>query len=298
MVFGEFAVLPPEVISTQIYAGPGAESFLAAAAAWGGLAAELHATASSYSSVVSELVGESWEGPSAESMAAAAAPYVTWISTTAAQAEETAAQASAAASAYEAAFAAIVPPAVVVANRSQLTSLVATNIFGQNGAAIAATEAEYGQMWSQDVAAMFNYASASEAAGDLTPFSEAPQTTNDTAEATQAAASTSSPTSLSSWLTQIENYLNSLSTQYAQFWENLIGGTTGNTQIAPLWETLYASISGIGSQGTWTNVVNSSSSLGISQWKNFLIYAPWRAAMSKSSLGAGLASPGHIAAAA
>ncbi|WP_197508064.1 MULTISPECIES: PE/PPE C-terminal domain-containing protein, partial [unclassified Mycobacterium] len=30
--------------------------------------------------------------------------------------------------------------------------------------------------------------------------------------------------------------------------------------------------------------------------KNFFIYAPWSAAMAKSSLGAGLASPGHIAA--
>jgi PPE-repeat protein len=298
MVFGDFAVLPPEVISGSIYAGPGAESFLAAAAAWEGLAGELHSTAASYGSVISELVGDSWEGPSSGAMAAAAAPYVTWISTTAALAEQTAAQAQAAASAYEAALAATVPPALVAQNRTQLASLTATNIFGQNGGAIAATEAEYGQMWSQDVAAMFGYASSSEAAGELTPFENAPNTTSASGAVTQAAsAASSSPTSLSSWLTQIESYFNSLSTQYTQFWENLIGGATGNTQIAPFWETLYSSISGIGSQGTWTNVVNSSSSLGISQWKNFFIYAPWSAAMSKSSLGAGLASPGHLAAA-
>ncbi|OBH47702.1 PPE family protein [Mycobacterium mantenii] len=293
MVFGDFGALSPEVISTQIYAGPGAGSLLAAAAAWDGLAAELHATAASYASVISELVGESWQGSSSESMAAAAAPYVVWISTTAGLAEETAAQARAAAAAYEAALAATVPPAVVAANRSQLAALLQTNILGQNGAAIAATEAEYGQMWAQDVAAMFSYAGASESAGELTPFADAPTTTSDTAAAAQAAAESS--TSLSSWLKQIEAYITSLTTQYTQFWQNLIGGATGSTEIAPFWETLYSSISQIGTQATWTNVVNASTSLGVSQWKNFFVYAPWSAAMSKTSLGAGLASPGHVA---
>ncbi|MCA2246112.1 PPE family protein, partial [Mycobacterium sp. WUMAC-067] len=224
-----------EVISTQLYAGPGAAPMLSAAAAWAALAAELHSTASSYGTVVSELVSDSWEGPSSTSMAAAAAPYLTWMSNTAAQAEQTAAQAQAAASAYEAALAAAVPPALVVANRSQLASLQATNLLGQNGAAIAATEAEYAQMWSQDVATMFAYASSSEAAGELTPFEKAPATTNDTGQAAQATATAaSSSTSSSSWLTQLENYINSLSTQYNQSWENLIEGMTGNSEIAPL----------------------------------------------------------------
>jgi PPE-repeat protein len=298
MVFSDFAALPPEVISTQIYSGPGAGSLLAAAAAWDGLAAELHSTAASYTSVISELVGESWQGQSSESMAAAAEPYVAWMSATAGQAEETAAQARAAASAYEAALAATVPPALVAANRSQLAALLETNILGQNDATIAVTEDEYGQMWAQDVAAMFSYASASESAGELTAFEEAPATTNDTAAVTQtAAAATAQSQSLSSWLKQLEDYLTSLSSQYTQFWQNLIGGATGSTEIAPLWEALYSSIGQIGTQATWTNVVNASSSLGISQWKNFFIYAPWSAAMAKTSLGAGLASPGHVAAA-
>jgi PPE-repeat protein len=298
MVFSDFAALPPEVISTQIYSGPGAGSLLAAAAAWDGLAAELHSTAASYASVISELVGESWQGQSSESMAAAAEPYVAWMSATAGQAEETAAHARAAASAHEAALAATVPPVLVAANRSQLAALLETNILGQNDATIAVTEDEYGQMWAQDVAAMFSYASASESAGELTAFEEAPATTTDTAAVTQApAAATSQSTSLSSWLKQIEDYLTSLSSQYTQFWQNLIGGATGSTEIAPLWEALYSSIGQIGTQATWTNVVNASSSLGISQWKNFFIYAPWSAAMAKTSLGAGLASPGHVAAA-
>jgi PPE-repeat protein len=286
MVFSDFAALPPEVISTQIYTGPGAGSLLAAAAAWEGLAAELHSTAASYGSVISELVGESWQGQSSESMAAAAEPYVAWMSATAGQAEETAAQARAAASAYEAALAATVPPVLVAANRSQLAALLETNILGRNDEAIAAAEDEYGQMWAQDVAAMFSYASASESAGELTVFEEAPATTNATGQVTQAAgAPTAGSQSLSSWLKQLEDYITSLTGQYTQFWQSLIGGATGSTEIAPFWETLYSSIGQVGTQATWTNVVNASSSLGISQWKNFFIYSPWAAAMSKTSLG-------------
>jgi PPE-repeat protein len=297
MVFADFAVQPPELISGLLYSGPGAGSFLTAAAAWQALATELHSTAASYGSVISELVGESWAGPSSAAMAAAAAPYVTWMSTTAGQAEEAASQALAAAGAYEAALAAAVPPPLIVENRAELEALLATNIFGQNGGAIAATEAEYGQMWSQDVEVMFSYASSSEAAGELTAFTDAPQTTSATAQATQAAAAAAAPTqSLSSWLTELENYINSLTGQYAQFWQQLIGGVTGSPDAAPLWEALYSAISSIGSQGTWTNVVNATIGLGVSQWKNFFIYAPWSAAMAKSSLGAGLASPGHLAA--
>jgi PPE-repeat protein len=296
MVFSDFATLPPEVISTHIYTGPGAGPLLAAAAAWERLAAELHAAATSYGSVISELVDE-WQGQSSQAMAAAAEPYVAWMSDTASQAEETASQAQAAASAYEAALAAIVPPALVATNRSELAALLQTNILGQNDSAIAEVEGEYSEMWAQDVAAMFSYANASESAGELTAFEEAPATTSDTAAVTQAAAAaTAQSQSLSSWLKELENYITSLSGQYTQFWQNLIGGATGSTEIAPFWEALYSTIGQFGTQATWTNVVNATSSLGISQWKNFFIYSPWAAAMSKASLGAGLASPGRAAA--
>ncbi|WP_155764664.1 PPE family protein, partial [Mycobacterium intracellulare] len=132
MVFADFAALPPEVISTQLYAGPGAAPMLSAAAAWQALAAELQSTATSYGAVIAELIGQ-WQGPSAASMASAAAPYVDWISTTAGLAEQTAAQAQAAAAAYEAALASAVPPALIAANRTQLAALQATNLLGQNG---------------------------------------------------------------------------------------------------------------------------------------------------------------------
>ena len=114
----DFGALPPEINSARMYAGPGVGSMLAAAAAWDGLAADLHSAAASYGSVVSGLTGGSWRGPASTSMAAAVAPYLTWMSATAAQSEQAASQARAAAAAYEAAFAMTVPPAVIAANRA------------------------------------------------------------------------------------------------------------------------------------------------------------------------------------
>lgn len=183
----DYGTLAPEVNSARMYAGPGSESMLAAAAAWDGLAAQLRSTADSYSSVISGLTAE-WQGPSSAAMAAAVAPYTAWMGTTAAQAEQTAGQARAAAAAYDAAFAATVPPPVVAANRATLTSLTATNIFGQNTAAIAATEAQYADMWAQDAAAMYGYAGQSATAAQVTPFAPPPQTADPGAAAAQAAS--------------------------------------------------------------------------------------------------------------
>jgi PPE-repeat protein len=196
----DFAMLPPEVNSGRMYAGPGSGPMIAAAAAWDGLAAELQSTAASYESAISELSGGPWLGPSSASMAAAAAPYMEWMTTTAAQAEQTATQAKAAAAAYEAAFAMTVPPPLITANRSLLMTLIATNIFGQNTMAIAATETDYAEMWAQDAAAMYGYAGSSAAASTLTPFTSPPPTTNPAGAGSQAAAVTQSSTSSGSQL--------------------------------------------------------------------------------------------------
>ena len=184
----DYGALPPEINSARMYAGPGAGSMLVAAAAWDGLAADLNSTAASYGSVISGLTDESWQGPASTSMAAAATPYVTWMSATAAQVEQVANQARAAAAAYEAAFAMTVPPTVVAANRAQLMALIATNFLGQNTAAIMATEAHYGEMWAQDAAAMYGYAANSAAASTLAPFTPPKSTTNPAGLTGQSAA--------------------------------------------------------------------------------------------------------------
>ena len=184
----DFGALPPEINSGRMYSGPGCESMLAAAAAWDGLADDLHFTAGSYQSVIWDLTGAAWLGPSSASMAAAVAPYIEWMTTTVALCEQTASNARAAAAAYEAAFAMTVPPSMVAANRAQLMALIATNILGQNTPAIAATEAAYGEMWAQDAGAMYEYAAASAAASALPPFTSPPPTTNPAGVAGQVAA--------------------------------------------------------------------------------------------------------------
>ncbi|OBF07611.1 hypothetical protein A5730_11870 [Mycobacterium sp. ACS4054] len=183
----DFGLLPPEINSGLIYSGPGPAPLLAAAAGWNGLAAELHSASASYGAAIAELRSV-WHGPSSAAMAAAAAPYIAWLDGTAGQAEQTAAQATAAAAAYEAVFAATVPPPVIAANRALLASLIATNVLGQNTAAIAATEADYAEMWAQDAAAMYTYAAASAVATRLTPFTAPPTTTDGSGEADQSAA--------------------------------------------------------------------------------------------------------------
>jgi PPE-repeat protein len=202
----DFGGLPPEINSARMYAGPGSGPMLAAASAWDGLATELQSTASSYGAVISELTGESWVGPSSTAMEAAATPYVAWLNAAAGGAEQTAAQARAAASAYQSALTAMVPLPEIAANRTQLAALTATNVFGQNTPAIATTEAQYGEMWAQDAAAMYGYAANSAATtANVTPFTAAPQTTNQAGLAAQSAqaASTSTGTGAQSTLSQL-----------------------------------------------------------------------------------------------
>ena len=186
----DFTFLPPEINSARMYTGPGSGPLLAAAGSWDSLAAELNITAQTYESVLSGLTSLHWRGPAAHSMSAAAAPYMGWLHITAEQTRQTATQARAAAAAYELAHAMTVPPLAVTANRTQLAALIATNFFGQNAAAIAATEAQYAEYWAQDAAAMSGYAANSAAAAQLTPFSSPQQTTNASGLTAQNAAVT------------------------------------------------------------------------------------------------------------
>jgi PPE-repeat protein len=178
----------------------------------------------------------------------AAAPYTAWLSSTAAQAEQTASQAQAAAGAYEAAFAASIPPPVIAANRATLALLVATNLLGQNTPAIAASEATYAEFWAQDAVAMYGYAGAATAASQLTSFSAPPATTNDTGQATQSAATANSAadsttTSIESFLTELNTELTSLDTQLTSYStefstiETELINELGTTITLPTWAT-------------------------------------------------------------
>lgn len=171
-----FWTLPPEINSERMYSGPGSGPMIEAAMAWHGLAAQLYDAAAGYGWVTSTLA-DTWQGAAAMAMNQPAAPYIHWLYATAARAEHTASQAEAAASAHESAFAAMVPPPVVKSNRALRMSLAASNCLGQSSPAIADADAEYEQMWAQDIDAMHGYAGASADATTLTPFTSPPATT-------------------------------------------------------------------------------------------------------------------------
>ena len=203
----DFAWLPPEINSARIFAGAGSGPLHVAASAWDGLAQDLSASASSFDSVVVGLTSGPWAGPASASMAAAAAPYVGWLTAAAGQAASAAAQARAAASAFETALSATMHPAAVTANRTTLATLVATNFFGLNAPAIASTEFTYVEMWAADVGAMMGY-----------------HTTSTSVAATMAQSSLP-PVSLSGWLTQL--------------------GTAVGTEVSSLGAQVTSALSGV-----------------------------------------------------
>jgi PPE-repeat protein len=211
-----FMMFPPEVNSSLMYNGAGSGPLMAAASAWDELAAELESAAASYQTVLAQLTGTSWLGPTSARMAAATAPYVDWLAGTAGQAAQTSAQARFAAAAYESAFAGTIPPAVIAANRALLAALVATNFLGQNTPAIAATEAQYMEMWFQDGLTMDTYATLAQQAVVLPEQTPAPTPSDGGTSANAAAAAQSTANSASSTgtnlATALQNLFPSLST--------------------------------------------------------------------------------------
>jgi PPE-repeat protein len=190
----EFTILPPEITSALIHTGPGAESLIAASAAWQQLGTTLEDSAENYGATLSSLTG-TWHGPSSATMVQAVEPYVTWLRTTAQQTQQIASSAQAAAAAYNSARASVVPPAEVTANRTRLVQLLATNGFGRNLPAIAETEAEYQSMWANNSAAMSRYQAASAQASTLPQFASPTSATNPTRLATQGSAVPAATTS-------------------------------------------------------------------------------------------------------
>jgi PPE-repeat protein len=205
-----FMMFPPEFNSSLMYSGAGSGPLMAAASAWDEVAADLESAAASYQSVLAQLTGTSWLGPSSARMAAATAPYVDWLAGTAGQAAQTSAQARFAAGAYESAFAGTIPPAVIAANRALLAALVATNFLGQNTPAIAATEAQYMEMWFQDGLTMDTYATLAQQAVVLPQQTPAPTPSDGGTSANAAAAAQSTANSASTTGTNLATALQNL----------------------------------------------------------------------------------------
>ncbi|OBK22950.1 hypothetical protein A5634_00420 [Mycobacterium asiaticum] len=183
----DFIGLPPEVTSALIHSGPGAESLVAASAAWQRLGFDLEESVRAYRPVLAS-VAESWNGPASTAMIEAVATYLTWIGGTAQQCLRLASSAQIAAGAFGTTLSAVVHPSVVSANRIQLAQLLATNGLGKNVAAIAETEAQYERMWVSNSAAMYRYQAASAQALELPVFASPPLITTPEGPAAQAEA--------------------------------------------------------------------------------------------------------------
>lgn len=256
----DFGAIPPEVNSALMYSGPGSGPLMAAASAWSGLAAELNAAAASYDKVLSTLSGEEWLGPASTLMAQAAFPYVAWLNTTAAQAEQAATQARLAAAAYETAMASTVPSPLVAANRVELKQLLTTNVLGQNAPAIAANEAQYGQMWAQDATAMYGYAGQSAAATKLTPFTMAPQIASPTAQAQQATAVTSGAGSAGTAQSTLTQLVSGLPNQLQNL-ASPLSSLNSNPLLTEIWFLLSGQNTLPNNLGTLVTGYNSYSAL-------------------------------------
>ncbi|EID11168.1 PPE family protein [Mycobacterium xenopi] len=292
-MFFDFAARPPEINSALMYSGAGAGPMVAAAAAFSNLSGELSATAASYQSVISQLTGSAWQGPSAAAMAAAAEPYITWLSTTSGQLQHAASQAIASAAAYETAFAATVPPPVIAANRAQLAMLVSTNFLGQNTPAIAANEAQYAEMWAQDAAAMYGYAASSAAAAQLTPVTPPAETTNPAGLGAQAAA-VSNAVSSSATTSGLNGVLSSLTNAQGAL-ANPLGLAANASSGTSIWQGLndlmntgivFNSINSVDVTASWCTMMTISAMATLG---HFISNAPAGVTVGDvTPLGAGL----------
>lgn len=167
----DYGANPPELNSARMYAGPGSAPMMASVAAWQSLAAELGVAATSFFGVVDALASSAWLGPSSMAMLSAALPYVTWLASQAAQAEQRVMLHGQSVNAFEAAHASVIPPQMIADNRTELATLIATNFMGVNTPAIAANEAEYSEFWAQDATTLYGFAGQAAAiTGAMIPF--------------------------------------------------------------------------------------------------------------------------------
>jgi PPE-repeat protein len=287
MVF-DFAARPPEVNSALIYSGAGAGPLTAASTAFSTLSAELSSNAAAYESVISQLSGSEWQGPSSQAMAASAQPYIDWLTTTSGQLQQASTQAIASAAAYETAFAASIPPPVIAANRAALAVLVATNFLGINTPAIMANEALYAEFWAQDAAAMYGYAGASAAAATLSPLTPPAENTNPAGQGQQAAAVSSAASSngtsstLNSTLGNLQNAASAAATPAADTPTSILSALNSLFGVPIVGNGIY----NIGVTLAWNTAMMTAT---LPLLGHFLAGAPFGVTISDAApLGAGL----------
>jgi PPE-repeat protein len=204
---------PPEVHSGLLGSGPGPGGLLSAAGAWNSLSEEYASVAQELTALLGAVQAGAWEGPTAETYAAANAPYIAWLLQNSANSVAMAAQHETAATAYTAALAAMPTLAELAANHAVHAVLVSTNFFGINTIPIALNEADYVRMWVQAAATMTTYQAVSTAAVAAAPQTDpaprivkADATSNSTSDAYPTPAQTNEMTWFDQLLQQFLGY--------------------------------------------------------------------------------------------
>jgi len=152
-----YGALPPEVNTARLMAGAGVGPMYQAAAGWEALAISLETQADELAGSLSALTG-TWQGSASERAVSATMPMVTWLHTTAMQAQKRAMQAIAQATSYATAVATTPPIPEIEQNHVTHAVLEATNFLGINTAPIGVNEADYFvRMWNQAAGAMEAY---------------------------------------------------------------------------------------------------------------------------------------------
>lgn len=168
--------IPPEINAfrlTMMGAGPSAHVPVVAAYTD---AATTHVEQAVQQAVTTMATAPSFVGFGGAGMVSSATPMSAWMSAAGAHAGAAAATVQAAMAGYTTAAASTIPYPVVMENRLREAALVASNFLGQNTPAIAATEAEYGEFWSQNASAMMGYLATTTAAVDALSVPMAPLT--------------------------------------------------------------------------------------------------------------------------
>ncbi|EUA09643.1 PPE family protein [Mycobacterium xenopi 4042] len=151
-----------------------AEPYVQAQAAWQALAADFTAAMSMLTAEIAT-VSTLWQGMAAQQAQAAFAPYLAWMDSIVAMAQQRAAAAGAQAAAYSTAVVTTPTLAELAENHVTHFILEMTNFLGMNTIPIAVNEFQYFvELWNRAAGAMDEYASATAVNTTFPPFPVAP----------------------------------------------------------------------------------------------------------------------------